>query len=98
MKENKCIVADILHYKEMDDILYLINKNTYTILKYQEEKYKQSSSLTDFTLEEQQIFQEVKYSPSQNRKMLLFLEDSLLNQVQYSDNNPLNNLSYSRFN
>ncbi len=64
MKENKCIVADILHYKEMDDILYLINKNTYTILKYQEEKYKQSSSLTDFTLEEQQIFQEVKYSPS----------------------------------
>jgi len=30
--------------------------------------------------------------------MLLFLEDSLLNQVQYSDNNPLNNLSYSRFN
>lgn len=59
LKENKIIVSNIYTYYErlVDNNVYLVGEDSYCILNYKKEEYMQSSNLSDFSYEQQKIFE-----------------------------------------
>lgn len=60
-KKNVSVVRNIYKYNNKDEWgkVYIIGKNSYTILDYKKEKYKQTDNITDFNSDEQGIFNEM---------------------------------------
>jgi hypothetical protein len=60
LKELKTIESDIQVYYQTENRVYIIGNNGYCILNCSEENYKQSKDLSDFAIEEQQIFNKLQ--------------------------------------
>jgi len=60
-KKNISIVEDIYIYNNKDKLgkVYIIGKNSYTILDYKQEKYDQTDNIANFSSDEQDIFNQV---------------------------------------
>ena len=60
-KKNVSIVRNIYKYNNKNEWgkVYIIGKNSYTILDYKKEKYKQTGNIADFSSNEQDVFNQV---------------------------------------
>lgn len=64
LRDETAIESKILKFKhdKKNGLVYILGDNGYTILKYKEEKYKQSKSFQDFTDDEQSVFSSYLYN------------------------------------
>lgn len=58
LKENETIESNIYTYSErlIDNTVYIVGEDGYCILNYEKEEYIQSNDLSDFSYEQQKIF------------------------------------------